>query len=327
MKTRSRAPDMDVEIPDERTFRIISEAHVGSAQRILVVKGFFREVEIQSPDGFELLLLLHLLEGLDARLDEPSEPGLGPEACYEEIHFLHFPGIVEPRLLVNVLFLGDLFVIFSRVSGDLPGSFPVKPHDVSHDAIHETPVVSDEQDFSRPAGQKPFQPADGGDVKVVVRLVEQQQLVVGQKDLGQIETDLESPGKLRRGFFEISPVETETGQDLFDPPEFRGGGLGMKTMRCLIENGFFVKIQMLFYVSHPVILGNRKASGIGLLEPSDDPQERRFAVAVPADQADTLAPVDFEADVFEQGLLPEAFRQIVDGYHLIQSLKTPIIAK
>ena len=85
--------------------------------------------------------------------------------------------------------------------------------------VHEAPVVGDEHELARPGDQKFLQPADRGDIEIVVRLVEEEQVEVGQEDLGQVEPDLEAARELGRALLPVGGREAEAGQDLLHPPD------------------------------------------------------------------------------------------------------------
>ncbi len=65
-------------------------------------------------------------------------------------------------------------------------------HGVRNDFVHETPVMGDEHQFMNPVVQESFHPSYGGDVKIIGRLVQKQEVRLGHKHFGQIQAYLES---------------------------------------------------------------------------------------------------------------------------------------
>ena len=313
-KTRSLAPMLiESRRMSGRSGRV-AERQVADVEGVLVVARLLGEGELEGLDGLELVALLHLLERLDARLDEAAEAGLGPEAGDEQVHLLHLPLVVDPGLLVDLLLGRDLLVVLPRVALDLADLAPVDAEDVGDDVVHEAAVVGDEQELARPGGQEALQPADGGDVEVVARLVEQEHLVVADQDLGQVEPDLVAARELRRALLEVGRLEAQAGQDLFDPPDLVRGVVGQGLGR-LGQDGRLAEADPLLDVADAVLAGLGDGPVVGLLLPGDHPEEGRLAVAVAADDADPLLAVDLEADGVEEALFSVALREIVDDDH------------
>jgi hypothetical protein len=190
----------------------------------------------------------------------------------------------------------------------------VDAENVGDDVVHEAAVMGDEHELAGPGGQEALEPADRGDVQVVARLVEQEHLVVGDEDLGQVEADLVAAGELRRALLEVGRLEAEAGQDLLDPPDLVRGVVGQGP-GPLEENGRLGEPHPLLDVADAVLAGLGDRPLVGLLLADDHPEEGRLAVAVAADDADPLLAVDLEADGVEEPLLPVALREVVDDDH------------
>ena len=152
--------------------------------------------------------------------------------------------------------------------------------------------------------QQAFELFDGGDVEVVGRLVEQQQIGLAGQCGGQ-----------RR------PFALTTGQPLqgrlqrHRQPFGRGGegGNGLPVVAVLVfvvqahahlqalaervggrQDGF------LFNGDHPGTVGGAHIAVVKVASPADDGQQRRLAGAVATDQADALARFDKKLKVIEK---------------------------
>src|SRR5690606_30498986 len=119
-------------------------------------------------------LLAHRLERADAslvtvlsRLDTLPDPG-----------FLLGELLVEERVLPVLLGLGARLLreILSIAAGPAAQLAAVEIDDARRYALHERPIVRDEQHGARIAPDLLLEPFDGADVEVVSRLVEQQQI-------------------------------------------------------------------------------------------------------------------------------------------------------
>jgi hypothetical protein len=190
----------------------------------------------------------------------------------------------------------------------------VDAEDVGDDVVHKAAVVGDEEELAGPGREEALQPADGSDVEVVARLVEEEQLEITNEDLGQIEPDLVAARKFRRAFLEVGRLEAQAGQDLFNPPDLVVGVVG-KGLGRFGQGGRLRELQPLLDVADPVFPRLRDRPRVRLILARDHPEERRLAVAVAADDADALLTVDLEADRIEEPLLAVALRQIIDDDH------------
>jgi hypothetical protein len=142
----------------------------------------------------------------------------------------------------------------------------------------------------------------------------EEQLEVADQDLGQVETDLVAAGELGRTLLQVGRFEAQAGEDLLDPPDLVMGVVG-QGLGPFGQDGRLREIQALLDVADAVFprLGDRPR--VRLLLARDHPEERRFAVAVPADDADPLTAVDLEADRVEEPLLSVALRKVINDDH------------
>lgn len=127
--------------------------------------------------------------------------------------------------LVRIVFLGaqgDFFFGANRLlelcyrTLDFSELFPVNPHDMRADFVHEFPVVRDEQDFAFPPAQKAGKPAHRYDVEIVGRFVEQEHVRFARKNLGEVQPDLETAREEHRILLHGTFVESEAEKDRFD---------------------------------------------------------------------------------------------------------------
>ena len=73
-----------------------------------------------------------------------------------------------------------------------------------------------------------------------------------------------------------------------------------QTQGGFVEDRRLGKVQMLFEMADAIIARNNNLAGVGLFLAQDEFEERRFAVAVAPDQAQTVAGIHLESDVGEK---------------------------
>jgi len=151
-----------------------------------MVKGLFLKSKFHVFYLFEFFSFPHFFDIFQAGLHQTGQAGFGPETVNENLHFFAFPLIVNPCFLINLFFLGNLVIVLFGVSLDFPDLMAMKAKNVSSYPVHKTPVMSDEHQFPWPAEQKLFQPANGSNIKIIVWLIQKQQVIVSQKKPGQI---------------------------------------------------------------------------------------------------------------------------------------------
>ena len=173
----------------------ITEGQVVDGHQVTALEGGFAETELEVPEGVQFFLLFHLVQRFDPGLDKVGQARFGPEAGNEQLDFLAAALVIQPRFFIDFFVLGDLIVIFSGVSGDFTGFTTMEADDVGDGLIHERAVMGDQQELSRPGLQKLDHPANGGDIQVVGRFVQQEQIGLRYEHLGQIEPDLVAAGE------------------------------------------------------------------------------------------------------------------------------------
>ncbi len=111
--------------------------------------------------------------------------GVGREAADEGLQFGDLRlllGVVRQQLLAGLGRHGHVLVVVAREQAQLA---VVQVSHVGAHAVQEVTVVRDDDHQAGTLGQDVFQPADGVDVQVVGRFVEQQHFRVGEQRLGQ----------------------------------------------------------------------------------------------------------------------------------------------
>ena len=274
-----------------------------------------------------------------------AAPGLH---AFADPDFFLFPEFVE--LAVVYRFDFELFGFFGLIRGEVADVFaqhtPVEFDDAVGDVIQKAPVVGDEQQRAAKLGEQAFEPVDRGKIEVVGRLVEQQQLGVGDECAAQRDAFFEAAGE---GFDPNVRVEVEALQGFFDAAvqapavggfelggqaleigvggfiavghRVRGGvvgreqslrradafGDGFKDGVAGLEGGLLRDISELQAGLPPHV------AGVGLALAGEQFQQAGFAGAVAPDQADAFARFDDQRRAVEQGVVTVGEFETVEG--------------
>ena len=184
--------------------------------------------------------------------------------------------------------------------------------DVIDDLVEELPVVADEQQRVAIAAQEIGEPQRGFEIEVIGRLVEQQQLGLGEEHAGKRDTHAPAAGEIRQRLILLVVVEAETredaggarfrrmradcGEPLVDFRDARGIGavlgLGEEALALVIGSehglqwrgraaGRFLRDE-----ADTRIARQGDAAAIERTLAADQIEQRRFARAVAADQPD-----------------------------------------
>ena len=191
-----------------------------------------------------------------------------------------------------------LFLVEERVAPGLergeagleaPRLAAVEPDGRVRQVLEEAPVVADEHDRRAQRLEALLEPLDRGDVEMVGRLVEEEDVRLRRQCAGERGAAAFAAGKPRRillageteGFEEVAAAMgiVARRQSRFD--ECAGGGEARE-------------VGLLRQVAHRHRRLDEAAAGIGLDQPGGDLEERRLARAVPPDQAEPLAGADRE---------------------------------
>ena len=187
------------------------------AQHLLAGAGRLGEAEADGGAVLQDLHLLHLVEQLLLRLGLGRLGGLGAEALDEPLELvalvlLLLGGRLQPGLLLDApLPVGGHAAGVAphplRLQGQHPGDLPVE----------EVAVVADQQHGPPQPAQEGVEPGQGGDVEVVGRLVEQQEVRVLQQQAGQRGPHLPAAREGRGGLQEVPLLEAEPAQQPLGP--------------------------------------------------------------------------------------------------------------
>ncbi len=282
--------------------------------------------------------LLHL-DALDLLEPALGLGGLGvlrPEALHEG----PLAGdLLQGPLVAGLLLLADgrLVPLERRVAAGVERDGPVVDvQGVGGDVVQEALVVGDHHRAAGVGVQELLQPADGQDVQVVGRLVQQQQIGPAHQHLGQQHAQLE-PARQRAqrlavrrhrdaqalqhragpGLQRVTIVGSDAVLEIGDPDRI-GMGFGRQPAllgqrpgdhlvpahRQVQDDLGVVQEAVLAQHPHPRALGQQHLAGAGLLVTGQDAQERRLARAVGAHQPVTAAGVQLKRHPLEQGAGP-----------------------
>jgi len=143
--------------------------------------------------------------------------------------------------------------------------------------------MADDNKRAAAAGEFAFQPLDGGEIEMVGRLVQQQDIGRGRQHPGQRGATGLAAGDMRGVFVAVQP-------------ELLQHVTGLIVVVARVEAGFDIgqrgrkpgKVRLLRQVAYGGAGLHEAAAAVGLDQAGGDLQERRFAGAVTADQADAF---------------------------------------
>ena len=205
--------------------------------------------------------------------------------------------IAQPMLLVDdlavelvlvALFLRQHLIAPGFESAETPIDLPdlaaIEPRRRARQIRKEATVVADEDERTAPAVEFTLQPFDGGEIKMVGRLVEQQDIGRGRQHARERSPASFATGELRRVFI---AMQAELLQHV----------AGLVAIVARAEPGFDIgqrggrpgKIRLLRQITDGGAGLDEPAAAVRLDKTGSDLQQRRLAGAVTADQADALA--------------------------------------
>ena len=265
--------------------------------------------------------------GLDARAD--------PDLFLGQL-------LVELGVLPGLGFQGRLFAIQVRRVVARPAREPaaVEFQDAGRHFAEQGPIVRDEQQRAAIAQQKILQPADGVDVEVVGRLVQEQEVRAADHGLGQEHAAFHAGGKGRHvgvrleahprddGFDLLVHVPAAVGfQGVLDAAQLRlkvvaflAGQparqvmilgqqfrLGAETPRDLVEDRAVQVLRHLLGKHRgPQALLPDDLAAIGLQGALEEAEERRLAGAIAAQEAHPLARLNRQIGLVQERRAAEA---------------------
>ena len=166
--------------------------------------------------------------------------------------------------------------------------------------------MGDEDQRAAVAEQEVLQPADRLDVEVVGRLVEQEDVGLGDEGPGQQHAPLHPRGE---GLEPGVGVEPHPREDRLDPVVGAGVRRGPSSSSPSATSSATVppaaRGDLLGQPGDPQALLADDLPLVGLDLAPDQPQQRALPLAVAAEQAEPLAPLDLQADPIQQPGAPE----------------------
>ncbi len=277
----------------------------------------------------DLALLFAPRAALAAQLFQPPHPALVARAArlhaLADPDFLLRQEFVELGILDFLDF--QLFRLARLVGAEIAGkgqqTAAVEFDDAGRNVVEKAAVVGDEQDAALVVAQQAFEPDDGVEVEMVGRFVEQQHVGCADQRAGQRHAFLHAA---RQGAQNAIPIEVEAVQRGLDPvaqaPGVGGVEPGLDHVHALhqglvvaaaeLRGQLFVfgqqsrqlahagrdriehrhlgcEFRLLFDIGDLQPLLHDQQAVVQLRQPGQNFQQRRFAAAVAADQADALA--------------------------------------
>ena len=158
-------------------------------------------------------LALDLLDFLHALLGLSRLRGLVAEFVNEDLHMSDLAllsGALGSQLLEVVLALTKVAGVVARIRCE---ATVLERGHVGHAGIHERTVVAYEKNGTVIAGEELLEPLYALEIEVVRWLVQEQQVGMAEKELGEGDAHLPSAREILRGLVEILYGETETAKD------------------------------------------------------------------------------------------------------------------
>ena len=257
----------------------------------------------------------------------------GGRACATGFHAPANPHLFLSQQLVELGvgdgLVGQLLGFQAFIGGEVAGVGaqlpPVEFHNARANVVQEGPVVRNQHDGALERHQQLFQPGDGVQVQVVGWLVEHQHIGAGHQGAGQghaLFRATRQAGNLQ------ARVQVQALQGLIDPlfpvptvarlqeghqgVEVFALGMGLEAFAGRLDlgqtfahraehRGAIHKGGLLRHVRNLGAALDLQLPVIGLFQPRHDLEQRGFACAVAANQANTLAGFECECGVVEQG--------------------------
>ena len=234
-------------------------------------------------------------------------------------HAVAQPVLLHRDLAAQLVVVGLLLrqhLVAPRLEGGEPavqaaGDAAVEPDGGARKTFEQPPVVADDDEAGAQAGQLPFQPFDAGEIKMVGRLVEQQDVGARGEGAGQRGAAGLAAGE-RRGVFRAA--EAERAQQGGGPVAVGLGGVGAEAGFDIGQGGREAgQVRFLRQVADGGAGLDEAAAGIGGQQAGGDAQQARFAAAVASDQADTVAGADRERGAGQQWRGAEGEGDVLEG--------------
>ena len=165
--------------------------------------------------------------------------------------------------------------------------------------------MADDDQRAAAAVEFAFQPFDGGEIEMVGRLVEQQDVGRGRQHPRQRRAAGLAAGDMRGVFVAVQPELLQQIARLIVVVAGAEAGLDIGQRR-----GEAAEIRLLRQIADGGARLHEAAAAVGLDQAGGDLQQRRFARAVAADQADALARRHRQFDARQQRRAAEGQRDV-----------------
>ncbi len=209
--------------------------------------------------------------------------------------------LLLPRLGVEeCLTLLDEVVVGARGAKGAARIDAADLHHVAGNCAQKSPIVGGDQVAERRRPEQPLQPDDAGQIEVVGRLIEQQQVGLAHELAGQGKPFAPAAGKM------IGPLIGIAETDLRQRDRRPGFALvildrlaGKRGQKHRADAQTGSERVVLGQVTDARAAPQGTRAGVGLLKAGQQFQERRFAGAVRSDQPQALAVVQIEGQIGE----------------------------
>ncbi len=192
------------------------------------------------------------------------------------------------ELVLVALFLGQYlvapFLEAAEAAFDPPGLAAIEPHRAARQIGEEAPVVADQHQRAASCVEIAFQPFDGGEIEMVGRFVQQQDVGRGSQHACQRRAARFAAGQVGRIFLagQSQLLEQEAGLVVIVARSEAGFHIGQRGR----HSG---KIRLLRQVADGRARLDETFAAVRLDQTGGDFQQRRFARTIAADQAHPLA--------------------------------------
>ncbi|KAF1858260.1 hypothetical protein Lal_00014761 [Lupinus albus] len=210
------------------------------------------------------------------------------------------------------LLVGFVLLVVTVEEGDLRLAF--EREDVGGDAVEEPAVVRDDHHAAREFQQRVFQRAQGFDVQVVRRFVQQQHVAALEQRLGQVQAAAFAAGQVADQFLLIGALEVEAAEIGARRHLEAADGQHVGAPGDVLEHGLVGREAVARLVDERDLRGlaDDDFAAVRLFDPRDHAEQRRLAGAVRADDADDRARRHGERQVVDQQAVAERFRHVLE---------------
>ena len=183
---------------------------------------------------------------------------------------------------------------FGIISGIIDQDFLCEFQDTAGCAVYKVAVVGDIEDGAVIGVEGIFQNLSGDDVQVVGRLIEDEQICLGEHELGKGYTALFSAGELADQLEDVVAGEEEGGQKV---PHLGVGHGRIGVGNLFKDRVAIVEDVVLLVIVSDVDIGAQADMALVLPQKTvQDLQDGGLARSVVADQGDMFAAADVEAE-------------------------------